>query len=143
MLRALVNTQPRLTREDGGTFDISGFDLSEYSRVFPTPLTLTVHGLYAGGGSIETVVVTDGFIDGTGGDDDFEHFALDDAWKNLVRVSFTAPKVFALDNLELTKTDLLNRFLPALSPGAHGVLAGAIAMLGVVYARRSKMSLPR
>jgi hypothetical protein len=72
-------------REDQLHFSVHSLRLSEYSEVFPFPVTVQLVGIQEGGVA-EQVFTTDGVVDGTGGLSDFELVGLDpDLFSNLLR----------------------------------------------------------
>jgi hypothetical protein len=111
--------------------------LSEYSTVYNFAYDVTLIGEKADGGSVSTTFVLDGLIDGPGGLDDFQSFALGSEWTDLVRVDFVGLNFdelemefnsygFAMDNIELAPA-------PAAVPvtKALGLTAMATLLLGL------------
>lgn len=95
----------------GNSFEVSGLkretftavsiDLAEYSSLFNTPQNIGFKGTKADGTSVTAQFTTDGVIDGTGPQSDFQKFQFPASFTNLVRLEATT-SVFSLDNLAVT-----------------------------------------
>ncbi len=82
----------------GDLFDARQVDLAEYSTVYTVRSRITFVGYKLDGSSVSVTFVTDGIIDGTGPQADFQTFIFPTTFINLVRMEITEP-LFSMDNL--------------------------------------------
>ncbi|MCB1069679.1 MAG: hypothetical protein KDL31_04940 [Kiritimatiellae bacterium] len=75
-------------------------DLAEYSTTFPFPKEVVFTGYLSGGGTVTNLFVTDGIIDGTGPETDFQTFTFSADFTGLTHVDVSSP-AFSMDNLVL------------------------------------------
>ena len=87
-------------RQNKSTFTPKSVDLAEYSTVFPAPQPILFYGLKPDGHIVACAFVTDGVIDGPGGQDDFQTFYFPKSFKGLTILSWCVGK-FSMDNLKL------------------------------------------
>jgi hypothetical protein len=83
------------------TFTAVSIDLAEYSSPFNTPQNIGFKGTKADGTSVTAQFTTDGLIDGTGPQSDFQRFQFPATFTNLARLEATTTG-FSLDNLSVT-----------------------------------------
>ena len=83
---------------NGFSFDLISVDLAELTSVVPSPVTVHVVGYRQGGSVVMIDFVTDGVIDGTGPQPDFQTFHFGNEWSDLTRVEFPTSG-WSMDNL--------------------------------------------
>ena len=83
---------------NGFSFDLISVDLAELTSVVPSPVTVHVVGYRQGGSTVMIDFVTDGVIDGTGPQPDFQTFHFGTDWSGLTRVEFPNSG-WSMDNL--------------------------------------------
>jgi len=115
--------------------DCSPFDLFEIDVAEPTlgtgPIGLVLLGATAAGEQLQFDFVSDGIVDGPGGQPDFETVVLPDTFRNLgyVNILVTAPYLgVAIDNIIVEEIQAA----PALTPWGLGAL---VLVLGVSATR--------
>lgn len=131
-----------MTKTGGGTFTLNSFDAVENSLLsYTTGSYMRVVGVLLGGGSTTQTFSFDRLFDGPGGVADFQTFALDGAFTNLMSVSFTALNAnfgatasFGLDNLTF---DATTTQIP--EPGSIALLSLGLAGLGAMR-RKQKVA---
>lgn len=75
-------------------------DLAEYSTTFPFLKEVIFTGYLSGGATVTNRFTTDGIIDGTGPQTDFQTFTFTSAFTGLTHVEVSSP-AFSMDNLVL------------------------------------------
>lgn len=117
-----------MTRIDGASFDLSGFDVAEMwlspPSGYPNASSVRVTATTVGGTPLSTTFPLDGLLDGPGGVDDYQTFLLA-GYANVPSVTFEALSAgvpdfgFALDNINLAPSGC---YLPygAGCPGTGG-----------------------
>lgn len=95
-------------------FDLLSLDVSEYSTASPTPVSLQLVGLLAGGGTVSHNLVTDGIFDGGGPLADFQTVTLPATFRNLSRVTVSMNPGGHIDNVRVMV--LGQEILPAPPP---------------------------
>jgi hypothetical protein len=87
-----------VTSSSVSPFGVVAVDLSEWSTLYQTPLSVLFRGFKADGSIVTNIFVTDGVIDGAGPAVDFQTFYFDSQFVNLVRVE--VPTIgWNLDNM--------------------------------------------
>lgn len=86
---------------DGSLFDAKRVDLAEYSTALGGRASVTFRGTRLDRSTVSVTFVTDGVIDGTGPQNDFQTFTFPASFTNLVRLDIPSSG-FALDNLALS-----------------------------------------
>ncbi len=119
-----------ITLEGGGPFDLHALDMTE-SLLSAAATEVEIAGSLQGGGTVSTVVVLDGILDGVGAQDDFEAVSFDDRWMNLTSVRIQAlsgwnEAEWGIDNLEIG-------YIPEPSLSLlQGVGLGCLLILGAI-----------
>jgi hypothetical protein len=96
-LQAALGTSLMFSFTNGALFDMVSVDLAEFS-ITATDTTVRFVGYRFDGAIVTTDFTTDGFIDGPGGQDDFETFYFGSEFSGLERVEISSHG-WALDNL--------------------------------------------
>lgn len=131
-----------MTRQDGGTFSLFSLDASEFypnsGGDRPNAEILRIVGQWLDGSTASYELFLDGITDGTGGQIDFQHFALPTIFTDVTSIVFTGWRFegrdggVALDNLEvLTGT-------PASVPEPATLALLGLGLVGMGFARRGK-----
>ncbi|MCH7812777.1 MAG: PEP-CTERM sorting domain-containing protein [Planctomycetes bacterium] len=108
-----------LTREGGGPFDLVSFDLSGFPTDHEVPFTVTAQP-----GNVVANFSPDGLVDGAGGVEDFETFALPEGFANITSATWvhtggdTLIGLFVLDNMVVPEPGTLS----LLAIGALGAI---------------------
>lgn len=125
----------KITSADGAHFDALQIDLAEYSIVFASPQTTMFTGRKAGGGTVTVSFTTDGVIDGTGSQADFQTFTFPDTFRDLV--SLETDDFLAYDNL------VLNRIVapvPPTPPAPTLTVQAPVTITGMLSTERSPVA---
>jgi hypothetical protein len=146
-LTATAQNVPALfmSRQSGAAFDLVSIDLAElfknsdFAASFNAE-TVTVSGTTASSGTVTQTFVLDSFSDGPGGNADFQTFAFDSSFTDLLSVSFSAADndnanpYYLIDNIVYADTVVE----PTVSePGMAAVLGFGLAALGFARRRRA------
>jgi len=118
--------------------DCSPFDLFEIDVAEPTPgagpISLTFLGTTADGESLQFDFVSDGIVDGPGGQPDFETVVLPDTFRNLGSVGILIATPYlgvAIDNI-IVEPEIQ---VPALAPFGLGALALVLCLTATWFGR--------
>lgn len=100
----LYGTPPiSLTADNGQSFRLVSIDLAEYSTVFANqPKNITFRGVKSDGSEVTHTFRIDGFVDGPGGQTDFEHFEFPPTFTNIVSLH-SNDTIFSIDNIEIAQ----------------------------------------
>lgn len=128
----LVGDSCKITRADGAHFDALQIDLAEYSTVFASPQTTVFTGRKAGGGTVTVSFTTDGVIDGTGSQVDFQTFTFPDTFRDLV--SLETDDILAYDNL------VLNRIVAPVPSSPTLPVQAPVTITGMLSTERSPIT---
>jgi len=119
--------------------DCSPFDLFEIDVAEPLPgtgpISLIIYGYPVDAAALDLAFVTDGIVDGTGGEADFETIVLPDTFRNLSSVVIIAAAPYlgvAIDNI-VVEPEI--QPAPALAPLGLGVLALAMCASAAWFGR--------
>lgn len=117
-----------LSRQDGATFSLSGFDYHGWNNNFAR--SINVIGSLSGGGTVSSIFNINNTFSSP-----YQHAALTPDWAGLTSVTFSSPTdfvgVFQIDNIELA----LNTPVPENGPTA--ALLGGVVMAFFGAFRRS------
>ena len=113
----------RIERQDAQPFALVTVDLSEYSTLFQSPMTMTFIGYKADSTTVTQSFTTDGVMDGTGPQADFETFTFV-GFNDLLYVE-TTDQVWAMDNLVTSVPE----------PGVVALMVLGLAGLGFLSRR--------
>lgn len=118
-----------MTRSNGGTFSLNGFDGAEAFTGLSVPTSIDLVGTLFGGGTVFASFALDGINDSLGGLADFQSFML--SWTNLTSVYFTAPMGtapggwFGVDNI------IVDAMAPTPSPEPGTLLLLGSGIVGL------------
>jgi hypothetical protein len=92
-----------MTSESGSLFSLIQLDISD-ATLLANAYSIEITGQYADGSTVSIIHNLDGILDGTGSENDFETVVFDNAWTDLVSVTFQAldglrEAEFVLDNI--------------------------------------------
>ena len=127
-LQLLFGNSFEMFSDSGQLFNLLSIDLAEYSTVFDFPATVGFRGIRPDGSIVETRFFTDGIIDGTGPQRDFENFLFPGSFSGLQRVMATNV-LFSMDNIRVENVQ-------AISEPPSVALASLGFMLAILMYRR-------
>ena len=105
-INLLINDYIHIELSNGGLFSLSSVDLAEYSTVFSGDnRAITFIGQSNSHGTVTQTFITDGIVDGIGGQDDFQHFLFSPQFSDLLYVDVNT-YLFSMDNLVVNPVPL-------------------------------------